>query len=261
MNAVRRFLAANERLSFRLNDWARRRTGRRCGMGAFREELIPGLLRPGLRVLDVGGGKHPLIGRETKEALGLSVVGLDISADELMQAPAGCYDATVVGDVATAVLDRPFDLIVSHTVLEHVRDTPAAIANLGAALAPGGVMAHFLPCGWAGFALASRSLGNRLGRSLLWTVYPERRRTSGFPAYYNQCTPHGMRQLCVRAGLEVVETRPYFMSDYLRFLAPLYALEVGRQILLMRLGLENFSETFIVIARKPAAPPVQAAAA
>ena len=200
-----------------------------------------------------GGGKRPLIDPETKSRLRLTITGLDISADELAQAPQGAYDRTIVGDAATASLPDRYDLILSQTVLEHVRDTRAVIANLSAVLAPEGIMAHSLPCAFAGYTLVNRLLGSRLGPTLLWTIYPESRSTSGFKAYYRDCTPRRMRRLCQQAGLEGIEIAPYFCSEYFRFFTPLYAAEMARQLLLMRLGAENLCETFTIIARKPVA--------
>jgi len=244
------WIRLNRRLSRCLYAVARRVTQRRPGCEDFDKRLFPALLKPGIRVLDVGGGKHPLIPTETKERLGLHVVGLDISAGELAQAPQGAYDSVVVGDVAHARLTEQFDLIVSRTVLEHVADTSAAIANLAGALREGGVMAHFMPCRNALFAIVSRLLGNRIGRAILFSVYPEMRKGSGFAAYYDHCVPREMTQLCQDCGLEV-RTHCYFESEYFNFFVPLYAAELLRHLACLWLGAESFAETFTVIARRP----------
>ena len=251
MSAIRRFLAWNMRLSERLYALAEERTARRCGLSMFRYATVYQVVAPGLRVLDVGGGKWPLIDPETKRRLNLTITGLDVSAEELAAAPPGSYDETIVGDVATVALKAQYDLIISQTVLEHVRDTQAAIANLSAALAEGGTMAHSLPCAHAGYTLLSRLLGARLGPQLLWSIYPESRATSGFKAYYRECTPRRMRRLCQKAGLAQIEVTPFFASEYFRFFVPLYALELMRQVLLMQLKAESLCETFTIIARKP----------
>src|SRR5262245_12771397 len=94
----------------------------------FRDNVLPGLLAPGLRILDVGGGKYPAISPATKRELGLHVVGLDISAEELAQVAPGAYDSVIVGDVSRVEIPEQFDLVFSRTLLEHVADTPAAIA-------------------------------------------------------------------------------------------------------------------------------------
>lgn len=219
-------------------------------MGHFQQQVLPGLLRPGLRVLDVGSGKQPAINPSKKSALGLSITGLDISAAELALAPVGAYDTLIVGDAATVTISGEYDLIVSHTVLEHVHDTDAALANLSAALAPGGVMAHFMPCANAPFAVLNRLLGGWSSR-LLWAVYPKSRAVAGFPAYYRNCTPSGMRRLCEQQGLVVDAAIPYFCSNYGRFLVPLHAAELTRQLLCQWLRADNLAETFTIVARKP----------
>jgi len=246
------FVRANRKLSRRLYHWAAKKTARRSGAIDFAQRVVPSLLRPHAAVLDVGGGKFPLIDASTKRRLGLRVVGLDISADELRQAPAGSYDATIVGDVATADIPESFDVILSRTLLEHVADPPRAIANLARALRPGGVMAHLVPCRRAAFATINRLLGNRLAKSVLFAIYPEKRTGAGFPAYYRFCTPSEMSGLCRRAGLDV-EVQPYFESEYFNFFTPLYAVELLRQLTMLWLGADDFCETFVVVARKPAA--------
>jgi 2-polyprenyl-3-methyl-5-hydroxy-6-metoxy-1,4-benzoquinol methylase len=216
----------------------------------FRDRVLPGLLRPGMRVLDVGGGKFPGIPLATKQSLGLHVTGLDISASELKQAPPGAYDGIVVGDVATVELAGSYDLIFSRAVLEHVSDPVRALANLASVLAPGGVMAHAVPCRNASFAVLNRWLGNRLGRQLLFAVFPEKRKNSGFPAFYRDCTPSGLSRACQRLGLEV-EILPYYRSDYTSFFVPAYVVFTLMQASVCALGLEDLSEVFAILARRP----------
>jgi SAM-dependent methyltransferase len=217
----------------------------------FRDRVLPSLLKPGQRILEVGGGKYPAIPIPTKQDLGLRVVGLDISEAELAGAPAGAYDAIIVGDVATASISGEFDLIFSRAVLEHVADPSAALANLARVLAPGGIMAHVLPCRNAPFAILNRWLGNRMARRLLFAMYPEKRRNSGFPAFYRDCTPAGLSRACRACGLEIVQILPYYNTDYTAFFAPLYTLETLRQALMSLLRLENFAESFAIMARNP----------
>jgi hypothetical protein len=44
---------------------------------------------------------------------------------------------------------------------------------------------------------------------------------------------------------------PYYNSGYTSFFAPLYTIEMVRQVLMCRLGLQNFSESFALVARAP----------
>lgn len=249
----RRFVDLNVRVSRWEQRLVDRSLSRRNGMIDFQQRILPALLRPGTRVLDVGGGKQPAVDPVTKQRLGLYVVGLDISEQELSLAPRGLYDRVIVGDVAETSIDEQFDVILSRTVLEHVGSTRRALAHLTGALAEGGVMAHFMPCRNAPFAIINRVLGHHLARRTLFGLYPETQRTAGFPAYYDQCVPSRMRRLCEEYGLEVAEVVPYYVSEYFRCFAPAFTVELLRQLLVMRLNVQDWAETFTVIARKPTA--------
>ena len=247
---LRRLIDANVRASRRVSGWTARVVSRRGGLSDFVYELVPRLLRPGLRVLDVGGGSTPTIRPETVRELGLFVVGLDISAERLRQAPAGAYQDFIVGDVATARISGPFDLVLSSAVLEHVDDVAAAIGNMAGGLSENGLMAHFVPCRNAPFAIINRLLGDRLSRRVLLGLHPERGAIAGFPAYYHRCVPSSVRAICRRSGLEVVELRPYYVSEYFEFCLPLHVLDLLRQCLLAAVRWPDLAETFTIVARK-----------
>ncbi len=253
MSAVRQFINWNRRVSH----WERRLLSRlvpgsaRDGATDFRDQVLPSLLKPGLRVLDVGGGRFPAIALETKRLLDLHVVGLDISGAALARAPRGAYDSVVVGDVASVSIPGKYDLVFSRTLLEHVADPPAAIANLTGVLAPGSVMAHVVPCRNAPFAILNRALGNSLARRVLFAIFPEKKSNSGFPAYYRGCTPGTLARLCRENGLQVVQVNTYYNSDYTSFFAPLYTIEMLRQVVTCRLGLKEMCEVYCIVARAP----------
>ncbi len=252
-SVLRRFIEWNRRLSRRERALATRLVPQSAKDGPvdFRDNVLPSLLAPGLRVLDVGGGKYPAISPQIKREMDLHVVGLDISETELTQAPAGAYDSVIVGDIGRVHIPGKYDLVFSRTLLEHVADTPAAIANLAGALMPNGLMAHVVPCRNAPFAILNRALGNRLGRRVLFAVFPEKKANSGFRAYYRDCTPARLSRLCRDSGLDVVQVIPYYNSDYTSFFVPLYTVEMLRQVATCRLGLENFCEGFTIVARAP----------
>jgi len=249
--ALRGFIDANYRASRWLDRTARWITGRRDGNYHFLEEIVPGLLVRGARVLDVGGGKRPAVPIETKRALGLEYVGLDIDARELARAPEGAYERTIAGDVASAKIDGAFDLIVSSATLEHVREVRRALENLAGALAPGGTMAHFMPCAFAPFALVNRALGNESARRVLYAVYPKVRASQGFEAFYRECWPSRMRAMLGELGLVRIEAIPYYSSGYASFFFPAHGMEVAYQLAAKASGLEDLCEAFTVIARKP----------
>ncbi len=249
-DTLQRFFQLNVRISRGQSDLVRRLVPQEGGLTDFLVRVVPALLRPGLRVLDVGGGRWPTIDPQQVRRLGLHVVGLDISRDELARAPAGAYAQTIVGDVSSVAIPGRFDLVVSKAVLEHVADNRAALARLAQCLAGGGVMAHFVPCRHAPFALVNRLLGNRLARGLLLAIYPWRRTLAGFQAHYDLCVPSRLARYCRQLGLEIVELRPYYVSEYFEFLSPLHSLDLGRQLLMQGLRVADLAETFVLVARR-----------
>jgi SAM-dependent methyltransferase len=94
----------------------------------------------GDRVLDLGCGTG-----DTTRALaelGATVVGVDFSAPMLAAARARCADldrvSFVEADLATFTTDEPFDLAYSRMCLMLLEDPVPALANVRAALRPGG---------------------------------------------------------------------------------------------------------------------------
>src|SRR5581483_10319990 len=100
MTFVRTFIDWQRRLSSRFDDLLPHSLtldGNRDFIDAF----SPPYLAPGLRVYDVGGGKHPWLAPERKASEAVVVVGVDVDARELAQAPAGGYDETVCADITS----------------------------------------------------------------------------------------------------------------------------------------------------------------
>lgn len=249
---ARGFFDLNVRVSDRVDEALESLFPRKRGWTDFVTRVLPAAIKPGSRIVDVGSGKRPAIDLATKRRLGLHVVGLDVDADELSKAPDGCYDSVIVGDIASADLNGPYDTIISCAVLEHVSNTSDAISNMASALSPGGVTLHFIPCGLAPFALVNRALGPAASKRLLFALYPEKKASQGFEAYYRQCTPSGMRSLMRNSGLSSIEVTPYYASDYLKALAPAYVLEAARQLTVQACGAADLAESFCIQASAPA---------
>ncbi len=104
-------------------------------------ELCGSLLRPSTRVLDVGCGNGAAAGEFV--ARGCEVVGIDLSASGIEIArrnhPAARFE---VMPADANVLDRleckPFDLVISTEVVEHLYTPRAYVAGCYKAVRPGG---------------------------------------------------------------------------------------------------------------------------
>ena len=99
-----------------------------------------------VRVMEIGGGRDPLLTFDEVRASGVHYTVNDISERDLSVGPAE-FDR-ICFDIAGAVdpsLHGSFDLIVSRMVMEHVKDARRGWANVAALLAPGGVALAFHP--------------------------------------------------------------------------------------------------------------------
>jgi SAM-dependent methyltransferase len=75
-----------------------------------------------------------------------SFVTTDSYRARLVEAAVACAQRRLVCDAASLPFaDASFDFIFSSSVLEHVRDRPAAFAEMRRCLRPGGLMLHIMP--------------------------------------------------------------------------------------------------------------------
>lgn len=216
--------------------------------------LVPKYLVAQATIYDVGGGKQPFLSVTEKNRLGARVVGLDIDADELAQAPLGAYDEAICGDVANYQGRGDADLVLCQAVLEHVREVEGAFKAIASMLKPGGLALIFVPSRNAVYARLNLVLPQDLKRRILHTVYPNTRRGQGFVSFYKLCTPRDFVRLGQNNGLSVVEKRLYYTSSYFAFLTPLYVLWRVWVLLFRMVSGEQAAETFSVVMRKVASP-------
>ena len=207
-------------------------------------------LRPGMVVLDVGGGKRPAIAPDLKASLDLRVIGVDISQEELKAAPPGCYDQTICGDITEGAALPTADLVIARSVTEHVTDPSAMYRNILHALRPGGSLISYVPNKFAPYALVNAALPNQLSKVLLSFFHWESKEETGFPVLYRQCYPSRLEALLVGVGFGDVQIYPSYRSEYCNFFLPFHASELAWQLFTSRLNQRNLCETFTVIAHK-----------
>lgn len=221
------------------------------GNSDFVRHFAPSYLMSNAVVYDIGGGKQPYLGFHRLNDMECSVVGLDISASELVDAPDGAYARTVVADICHFCGEADADLVICQTLLEHVPDTAAAIRAMSSIVKPGGRVLIFAPCRNAPFARLNLVLGERLKRRILFAIFPHTARAQGFTAYYDRCVPSKVVAVAAECGLQCVALRAYSMSSYFSFCFPLYAIWRIWTGLVRALGWTDLCETFAVAFEKP----------
>ena len=239
----RGFVDANVRASRRL-DRLLPAVLRVDGNQDFKLDFVWSYLQRGQRIYDVGGGKQPFLTDDQKTRIGAVVIGLDISEEQLTQAPAASYDVTIAADIQHYRGSYDGDVVVCQALLEHVPDVRAALTSLRTLLKPGGILLLFVPCRNAPFARLNLLLPESVKRRLLFGLFPSTRQTQGFPSFYDSCTPSDLTAAAIARGLKPIAVRHYYISSYFSFFFPLYALWRLWTLLIASLGATNFCETF-----------------
>ena len=202
---------------------------------------------------DIGAGLSLPYAKRRNPDDGVTIVGVDISEEDM--ASNESLDERRVADVVAGPLpfdDGELDLIVSSSVLEHLQDLEAFVAEAARVLRPGGGFIHVFPSRYASFAILNRLLPHALKRRLLHYVHPGTVGTQGFPAYYDRCYHSAYAALLRRYGFEVDRTRAsyYGSAPYFSIFFPAYALVLGLEVLAKATGNLDLCTTLLVSARK-----------
>ncbi len=220
------------------------------GSRHYRRELLPAFLKPGLRVVDVGSGRYPQVSPDLKASLGLTVTGLDLSAEELAAAPAGAYDEAIAADATRFQGRGDADLVISHCCFEHLPDTEGGFKTVASMLKPGGQAVIYNPSRAALFAKFNLLIPEGVKRWFLARL-PDGGGHGGWPAVYDRATPKQFEILAYRAGLEVVTVHRYWISGYLMPVPPLHALWRLWQAGHRAIAGDEAAESFTMVLRKP----------
>jgi SAM-dependent methyltransferase len=199
---IRRILSANKSISAKLKSRF---------PGIFRGEdghaEINGRIRRDLRalsartVLECGGIDRPLLQKSEIE----TYIGLDIEDRPR------CHD--VYHHFLVQSVEAPIavtaDIVISTTLLEHVPDTEAAFQQIHGALREGGTTHHYV--------------GPSLQRKLIGLFRPEAADVSGYPVFFDNCSPSALERILVRTGFRDIDIKPFYhATEYFDFFAPLF---------------------------------------
>lgn len=107
-----------------------------------------GVVRPGIRVLEIGSGTGTLLSRLRDR--GVDISGVDVNADLVAEARRWHGDLPLHHVQGTAVPfpDRSFDIVMSFDVFEHIPDSDAHLREVVRVLRPGGTYLIQTPNKW-----------------------------------------------------------------------------------------------------------------
>lgn len=171
----------------------------------------------GCTILDIGAGARPMVAPEDRPD-GVTYIGFDVDADELLKAPEGSYDEIVVGDVCELhdeLLGR-FDLVLSWLTMEHVKPVDVALRNLSRYQKPGGRFLGYLAGSRSAHAVLNRVVPHPVAKVAM-RRFLGRDPDTVFRAHYDQCRYDRLTQIAAEAWSSA-EVVPLFTGGwYFRF--------------------------------------------
>jgi hypothetical protein len=202
------------------------------------------MLKPS-RILEVGGIDRPLLKRSDS----YEYVGIDIEVQPTCHEK---YDAFIVQSIEQPV-NIQTDMVISITLLEHVSNNTAAITSIFNALNSDGTTHHYVPSKWHPYSIGLRMVGPSLQRRLIAVLRPAAVDVTGYPAFFDHCSPAAMSALLRNAGFNDIKITCYFRAcDYFAFFLPAYLVVAAFENLCQKLSVDFFCSGFVISARKPA---------
>lgn len=194
-------------------------------------------------VLEVGGIDRPLLTKSSK----IKYAGLDIDYKENCRE---IYDEFILQSIESSLNDK-YDIIISITLLEHVKNNYLSINSIYNGLSNGCATMHYVPSKYHPYSLILNLVGPRLQKTIINHFRPEAKYVAGYPAYFHLCSPMQMKRAFEEKGFRNVKIQPFYRAaDYFNFFVPLYAMVVMWENICKRLGLVQFCSGFIITAVK-----------
>ena len=244
MSGLSRFVAVNRALcrAFEL------RFPRFFGFSSYQDDLrrrvVASLPEKSGDVLEIGGIDRPFL---TKDGP-YQYVGLDIEEKPRCH---DVYDRFVVQSIEDPI-GGEYDLVMSITLLEHVRDNASSITNIFNALRSARETHHYVPGKGHPYALALRAVGSKWQKRLIQVLRPMAVQETGYPAFFHHCTVRNMVRLFEDVGFEDVRVSTFYRAnDYFAFFFPAFIAVTGFENICKAFDWTYFASGFVISGRKP----------
>jgi hypothetical protein len=217
---------------------------------SYRESLLSAIARAMAKdhpavVLEAGGVDRPILTKSPDYRF----IGLDIEKRENCN---HLYDEFLIQSIEKPISQR-VDMIVSITLLEHVPNNLAAVRSMFLNLTPGGTTHHYIPSGLHPYSIALRLVGPALQKRLIPILRPGTEGVTGYPTFFDHCTPRSMERLFAKTGFTDIEiTCFYRANDYFAFFMPAYVVISLFENLCNLMNVRAFASGFVISGRCPA---------
>ncbi len=175
------------------------------------------------KLIEIGGGRDPLFGREDLAGMGAELTVNDISPIELAELPRGyrtaCFD--IANDIDDPEIERSgYDLAFSRMVFEHVADGQSAWKNIHRILSPGGVGLAFMPTLYAFPFVVNWLLPDNFAARIVKMLYPNRT-DDGDPVFlarysWTVASEKTLKPMLEKIGFRDVMVIPFYGHEYYR---------------------------------------------
>ena len=202
-------------------------------------------------IIDVGSGNKCSFAKFINPAVNAKIIAVDMSIEAMENNRD--VDEKRVADITQNIPfeNNEVDLIVSRSVLEHLKYLDNFIIESKRVLKRNGYCIHLLPSKFAPFAIINQILPKKLSKKLLYFFHPQLKGIAGFPAFYANCYYSSIKSLFEKHDFEIVDLKTnYYQSPYFNFLIPLFLISALYEILLQFIGAKNLSAYILIVAKK-----------
>lgn len=242
---IRKFVTANKALQAKFEEAFPKFTHRESYFQILTERIKSDAeSRQFPHILEVGGVDRPLL---NKAPTMYEYIGVDIDSK-----PQGLevYDKFITQSIE-APLTIKADIVISKTLMEHVPNNRASVKVMYDCLNPGGSTHHYIPSKWHPYSVCLRLVGHSLQNKLISVLRPEASDVTGYPAFFNLCTPNTMKANFETAGFKDVQVEAYYQANgYFAFFFPFYLLVSAYEKVCIKLDLKFLASGFIISAHK-----------
>lgn len=243
LGLIRKFVYANRRISLKLVNYYPSIFGGPSYVYEF-DKLINSVAKSASikEIMEIGGGERPSSLSGIRKVDGVDIAKIDN--------PSNLYRKYFCQSVEE-VLPMNYDLIYSMTLLEHVPNNGKSVVNIYDALTAGGKTVHYIPSKFHPYSLVLRLIGPKLQVLLIRLLRPDAKEVSGYPAFFNYCSPSQMEALFKSSGFKNVKILAYYRAnDYFAFFVPAFIVVSIYENFCKFLNIRSAASGFILTAEK-----------